>query len=579
MSNEGWLRQENNYNNKSDINVPESWSNLYSRCCEIRKNGYSREGLAEIQIWFHSFCRQCDIYVDALQQNHRTNNDALLTTDVNSEDIIADKLPRELILQTRYSLRFAMACLPTTDSCLRQSMQHKVMESYQWHEALIQILSLPEGDVTIRTSSARLLSNLVTDNSRNATAILTLVQLSPSEQTISNRLAETLLPETTTSFDASQSNWTDLLLTAAQAGNREALAAIVATLHNSLLALSEEERPSFTKSIVANGILMSTLLRHMLSARSIEHHVENGGTKESQADDATEWLSLLVEQLSEQGYLPAMYMSASGCHNTTGKVLPEHLVLLHCISGAVNAFMSKRAKNGWHPLGGNVVDGIISTHMFLTQQAGQIRQTIIEETKSIDPSELELSKAALNVILDILATSLGDDSSQVLARLRLQIGQETSLIQDIGNDLGSVVDVLSEKNQGVKARELKVTNEEQHWITTLIQVLGNLCFRCKPNQDLMRITPVPIASFLPPIKGERTALHVLLSCTSFSYGCFTLREWSIVALRNMLEGNEENQTLVEQLQAQQPLQNAELEKMGLKIEMDEHGKVKVVPIA
>lgn len=577
MAKEGRLRQENN--EISEMNTPDSWSDLYSRCRQIRKNGYSQDGIAEIQLWFHSFYCQCEMYVDALRQHHHTNKENVHTFNEDSEEIIDIKLPRELILQTRFALRFAMACLPPNDSNVRQSMQHRVMESYQWHKVLIQILSLSKGDATIRTSSARLLSNLVTDNARNATAILTLVHLSPSEQTISNRIAETL-SETTITDNVSRSNWTDLLLAAAQTGNRATLAAIVATLHNSLLALSEEERPLFTKSIISDKILVSTLLRQMLSVRSIEYHVEtDGGAKESQADEATEWLSLLLEQLSEQGYLSAMYMSASGCHDSTGKVLPEHLVLLHCISGAVNEFMSKCPRNGWHPLGGNVLDGIISTHMFLAQQAGQIRQRIVEKETSMDPSELELSKAALNVILGILATSLGDDSSQVLARLRLQIGQETLLIQGIGNDLGTIVDVLSEKNQGVKARELKITDEEQHWITTLIQVLGNLCFRCKLNQDLMRITPVPVAAFLPPVKSERTALHVLLSCTSFSYGCFTLREWSIVALRNVLEGNEENQTLVEQLQAQQPLQNAELEKMGLKIDMDEHGKVKVVPIA
>ena len=179
----------------------------------------------------------------------------------------------------------------------------------------------------------------------------------------------------------------------------------------------------------------------------------------------------------------------------------------------------------------------------------------------MDPNDMELSKAARTVILEILASLLGDDSTPKLAKIRSQVGQESTFIQDNSRDLGAIVDILSKKNQGLKARELKMSDEEQRWITTLVRTLGNACFRCKPNQDLMRSTLVPTPTWMG-INAERTALHVLLSCTSFSYGCFTLREWAIVALRNVLEGNEDNQTLVERLQAQEPLQNVELEKNG-----------------
>jgi hypothetical protein len=38
---------------------------------------------------------------------------------------------------------------------------------------------------------------------------------------------------------------------------------------------------------------------------------------------------------------------------------------------------------------------------------------------------------------------------------------------------------------------------------------------------------------------------IAIFCTSFSGGCFALHKWAVVALQNVLEGNEANQELVE----------------------------------
>lgn len=75
----------------------------------------------------------------------------------------------------------------------------------------------------------------------------------------------------------------------------------------------------------------------------------------------------------------------------------------------------------------------------------------------------------------------------------------------------------------------------------------------------------------------RCGLHVLLSCTSFSYGCFTLREWALVAIRNVLDGNQQNQDMVAQLEAQKTVDTPELNKMGVKTVIDDQGKVRVEP--
>jgi len=131
---------------------------------------------------------------------------------------------------------------------------------------------------------------------------------------------------------------------------------------------------------------------------------------------------------------------------------------------------------------------------------------------------------------------------------------------------------------------LVISQNDQHYITGLVRLIGNLCHRCKPNQDLVRETFVPapaneqhIIETTPKsdIKTERNGLHVILSCTSFSYGCFTLREWGIVAIRNILEGNISNQDEVAKLEAQQVINTPELEKFGINLNLDKKGKVVV----
>ena len=564
---------DNTHQVKEHAILPDSWSDLYISCRE--KSTRVDNNDEQVCMWFPAVTVQCEMYVAGARQRE-------CTMQIKEDDFkeLSRSLKKDLIVQTRYALRFALSCLATAadDTDLRRSRQQEAVMTHHWHKALMQIVSLSRGgDEKIETLAARLCSNLVTGNSETAFEILSSVKSSPSPRTISHRMADALLQTNKPATKEMESNWTDLML--ASNGNRDALGAIVATLHNSLVAVSETDRTRFTNSMVSDRVLVCTLLRQILSANSIESHLFDTSPEEavrkSYADEATEWISLLLEQFSQRGGLPAMYEAVAGCSHKA--VLPEQVVLLQCINGAVEEFMAIR--RSWHPLGGDVVDGIISTHMFLAQQACSMHKILVLADSTMEMNEKELTKAALTIVLEMLASSLGDDSSSALASIRLRVGQETTLIQDTCNDLGVIVDVLSEKNQGLKARELKISDGEQRWITTIIRVLGNLCFRCRQNQDLIRLTPVPLAKFLPPVEDERTALHFLLSCTSFSYGCFTLREWAIVALRNVLEGNIENQTLVEKLQAQQPLQNVELEKMGLKVDMDEHGNVKVVPIA
>jgi hypothetical protein len=63
-------------------------------------------------------------------------------------------------------------------------------------------------------------------------------------------------------------------------------------------------------------------------------------------------------------------------------------------------------------------------------------------------------------------------------------------------------------------------------------------------------------------------------CTSFSpVFPLPLREWGVIAIRNVLENNTQNQQVVAQLEAQKPVQSAALDRAGIRVSLDQQGKV------
>ena len=402
-------------------------------------------------------------------------------------------------------------------------------------------------------------------------------------------------------------------------------------------------------SISADRILMCNIVRHILPVGIIKPVVlgtentkledqEKSSTNSSGPDDATEWISLFLEKVTIlgespilspgclphttsrmknfashvysknaickiSGFFPQMYASVGGRTNSktispnskSGElVTPEQVVLIHCLSGALEQSTAPSSTRPvWvDPLGGDGgQEAVTNTHLFLSKQAGIIREAHVSKGVMDAPGDNYTGEADCRTsiyleILSMLATSLAGENDadrnwKGLTRMRL--GQETLLLSSSLADLGVLVDRLSKENHGRKARELAMSGKDQRLITVIVRLIGNLCFRCKQNQDMLRNVVV-----LPKEKGRkreetssiqnglpntsRTGLHVLLSCTSFSYGCFTLREWAIVAIRNALEGNEANQRLVERLEAQEAVQTPELQKLGLTIDIDGRGK-------
>eukprot|EP00980_Cylindrotheca_fusiformis_P008916 scaffold1900_cov123-Cylindrotheca_fusiformis.AAC.42 len=470
---------------------------------------------------------------------------------------------KQIIVETRAALRFGLCCASFESDAARSLFQDHAVMKCNLHAPLASILSLQGGDSKCRTLSAQLLSNLVTGNRSTSQHLASSLPISPSCESISEKiLQETFSKEHlgNISEHIEGKSWVDFLLFAIKSGNREAAGAVAAALHNCIISLDKrnDESWSFVKRVASDPILISTILRNIVPAKAPLSDEE-----QDHWDGATEWFYLLLTRLMNLGMMSFMYAGISRsplCE--IHSVLPEQNVLLHC--------MVKQIEESKEPTD-MVGSAEEETYTFL---AGLFRRLLELKSKGgMADDDTALLDSAISSVLEILATVLAADSIQTTT-LREHLGAFTRILQDCSSELGLLVDDLSERTVGVKTREMKIPQEKQNLMTLLVRVLANLSFRCEQNQDLMRTTWIPRKDPSENVDSSpRSALHVLLSCTAFSAACFTLREWCVIGIRNILENNVENQNVVATLDAQSPVQTAALSEAGLQVQMDSKGKV------
>ena len=513
---------------------------------------------------------------------------------------------KNLVLQTRAASRFGLCCLSTeekeeddnnngsSNNDERAKLQSMVTIQYQWYKPLVEILIYQRGDSKCRIFAARLLSNLVTSNVETATEVSSNLPLCPTSEFVSSSIRNSISSDQ--GETVIEPNWVDMILSSAKSKNREAMAATVAALHNCIVSLEDdsENNNQFAKSVSSNGMLICTLLRYFVSAEAITSSLTQDSNDKiidnTQWDSATEWIQLLLSKLAKLGMLSKMYSSISGNKQSeeseSHKILPEQSILLHCMGREADSyFMDYRTDNNTvkNPFGGEAgFTAIKESYSFLSQMLANFSPDLENDTTSPnhDAIETSLIRSGLILVTDILASTLGIDSPEI-KDLRLFLGKSTSLLQDTAKALGIVTDDLAEKSVGRRARDIHLSADEQRLLTCLVQLVGNLCYNCPYNQDLLRTTLVPPTIKTTSDSNEssttmetpRNGLHVLLTCTTYSTSCFTLREWGVIAIRNALEDNVGNQTIVAELVAQDPVQTADLEHAGIKVKLDSKGKV------
>ncbi|CAJ1969294.1 unnamed protein product [Cylindrotheca closterium] len=509
------------------------------------------------------------LFSDLSQQISRYQTETLANRQREKEEV------KELILTTRTALRYGLCCVSFQDEEARVDFQNHAVLNCDTHSALTRVLCMNKADSKCRLLSAQLMSNLVTCNEATAESLTSALSVAPPEDKMVARIfASNFSGSDDKSNEESSSdttvvvppNWVDCFIFSIKSDNRGAAAAVTAALHNCVCALESkiDHRQSFIEDVASDPILISSMLRNFIPAkRSIES--EDYG----EWDQATEWINLLLTKLIRLGMIGRMYIGISRCPLSDMKcVLPEQNVLLHCM---VKQLEDERDVE-------EMLDQVgLESFEFLANLFCKLKN--LSKTGS-GGDEMLLLQSAVISILEISSTFLAIDSVGC-SKVRNHLGTTTEFLPQCATLLANIVDVLAKRNEGVKAREMKMSPEEQDQITLLVRVVGNLCFRCKQNQDLMRSILLPMASTSHTgdedtnnnNPEQRNALHVLLSCTTFATACFTLREWSVIAIRNVLEDNPSNQEIVAQLDANGPIQTAALSEAGLKVQLDSKGKV------
>jgi hypothetical protein len=526
---------------------------------------------------------------------------------------------KRLVLQTRAALRFGMCC---TELAMKEtgedvSCSIPVLTTHDWWMPLTRLLHQQRGDAKCRVLAARLLSNLVTTDAETALAVVEHVPLSPSVDVVhANLLQQSIHVEASEHVNDDTASWTDMMLAAAIPSDehRDALAAVVAALHNCLShhKIKTDFITAFATKMSSNAMFLNVLLRHFVSARSVTAAAAAAvdDSMNDHWDAATEWIQLLLSRLASLGMFSVMYRSvgsstdATKVHHdeevrgttkksTAVKVVPEQLVLLYCLAKQVNSYILEYHEtsnsDAVNPLGGEDT-AVLENYLFLADLATRfgafwmqvfpddLQHVQLKQDDTHDPFDLSLIQSGFITVLEIIGSTLGIDNPQT-AHLRDKLGSDTELLQQSAKMLGTVTDDVSRKSEGKKTRDVRLSTHEQQLLTNLVTLIGNMCFKNKHNQDLLRNTLVP-----RPLGDDdheqdehatqaRNGLHVLLSCTTHATYCFTLREWGVIAIRNALEDNPENQAMVSELDAQNPVQSAALEGSGIKVNLDSKGKV------
>ncbi|XP_050428755.1 ataxin-10 [Adelges cooleyi] len=86
------------------------------------------------------------------------------------------------------------------------------------------------------------------------------------------------------------------------------------------------------------------------------------------------------------------------------------------------------------------------------------------------------------------------------------------------------------KNLSALFTNSEITNHSRFWFKSdVIQLIANICYNHEEHQNLMR---------------THNIIPILLECCSFDAKNPLMREWSLFALRNILDGNLDNQTFL-----------------------------------
>ena len=191
------------------------------------------------------------------------------------------------------------------------------------------------------------------------------------------------------------------------------------------------------------------------------------------------------------------------------------------------------------------------------RKSDTILKTVTTYVDSIDP-------LIVVALLDIISAATSQDKYMATLKndhaLFLNLGCLLQALHKIGKASDSIFNPIQSLDAMVPTSNANGDFEKQisyAFKTKLVRSLANLSHRNKKNQELAR---------------EMEILLSIFDCTNADARNPLIKEWSILAIRNLCESNVENQEIVKGLTKVRYVANPVLKEMGLESGMLRIGK-------
>ncbi|KAL7998471.1 putative armadillo-like helical, Ataxin-10 domain-containing protein [Plasmopara halstedii] len=270
-------------------------------------------------------------------------------------------------------------------------------------------------------------------------------------------------------------------------------------------------------------------------------------------DPAFDWICMLFGVLFNDGRTKHLY-TAVGAHILSqlwSRVTPEQLILLRMFRmWAISTLNSTCIKQQQPPPG--IFEFVKSTWLYIVTEGDEDRPIEGDEVRK--KVWIGLENDAKLMLLDVFGELTVDYA-------KISPDGATDLLQSLVKELHRVWKRERTEDRRHIGSTLQSSNDEPWgYRSALIRVIGNLCYRQKEHQDFIR---------------ENGYLSLFLNHCNVDETNPMIREWSLVALRNLCEQNVDNQKFIEALRPQgiDEDSNVALEKANMHADIGEDGKV------
>eukprot|EP00960_Hanusia_phi_P005968 172455-Hanusia_phi.AAC.3 len=333
-----------------------------------------------------------------------------------------------------------------------------------------------------------------------------------------------------------EQGWPSPLLDMALADTTSSCKSVIAMIVFNVLKNNSAASLNFVQS-EEGGQLLSSLLK-------VFYHKQEAPLSPDELNglkDLGEWLQLIMEELMSQGHLVALHQRM-GTMPSSGNGDAELLFWYLLDDSISNAMQDVKDTQEFHELCPLKLQP--QDYAYLATELGLIFEICLDCARRGRKYE-EVTAMKLRQVMHVIASSLSFESASIRASYR-----DKGLLHSCVNLLKSLSHAQALKTEMGLKRDV-------------IRILANMCYRDQPSQDLVR---------------ELGGIPLILEGTNIDDNNPFSREWSVLAVRNLCEGNEQNQRIIAGIQPQQVASvPQELRDRGINVTLDNStGKVKVV---